>query len=241
MVIELTPRQESIFTALLREYTRRGEPIGSEEIASERNISASPATIRWELLRLQNKGLLAQPHRSAGRTPTVKGYRFFVDCLLEPQELSGREKTTLDELVSRFEEQQEELIEASLLELSHFTHAVSIFSGNGHIHSAGSGELSHEKEFHGTILGRFLELLDELEGRRLAEPFLAEIENPVEIFIGNEHPLLRRAHGKVSLVAGRCQNSRGGVLGLIGPTRMDYAHNRAVVEYLVQSLSDINE
>lgn len=243
MPLELTPRQQLIFTSLVDAYRKRGKPIGSEEIAEARHsIGVSPATIRWELLALQQKGLLAQPHRSAGRIPTPKGYRFFVDYLMEPATLSETEEHTLKELVGCFEEMREAIIESSLHELSRLTHAATFLWSEDHIHSAGSGELArHDALRANGTLANLLELLDELEGGEERTALFPEMHELIEIFIGEEHPFLRKARGKISLIAGKwrqdsLEGRSRGVLGLLGPVHMDYAHNRAVVEYLIHSL-----
>jgi heat-inducible transcriptional repressor len=84
----LTDRQELVLRRVVEEYLDGGTPVGSKLLASE--VQWGPSTIRHELARLEEQGLLAHPHTSAGRVPTQAGYRYFVDRLLarggEPQE-----------------------------------------------------------------------------------------------------------------------------------------------------------
>ena len=74
----LTAREAAILTAVLENYLRTGEPVGSKSIAQQRQNSLSPATIRHVLALLEEKGYLQQPHTSAGRLPTLAGLKYFV-------------------------------------------------------------------------------------------------------------------------------------------------------------------
>jgi heat-inducible transcriptional repressor len=78
----LTPRQELILRKVVEAYTATGVPVGSKALAADPEIAAGPSTIRHELAMLEEHGLLAHPHTSAGRVPTDAGHRFFVDRLL---------------------------------------------------------------------------------------------------------------------------------------------------------------
>jgi heat-inducible transcriptional repressor len=78
----LTPRQELILRKLVEGYLDSGQPVGSKTLAADPELHAGPSTIRTELAQLEESGLLAHPHTSAGRIPTDAGYRSFVDRLL---------------------------------------------------------------------------------------------------------------------------------------------------------------
>ncbi|PJF35881.1 MAG: heat-inducible transcription repressor HrcA [Candidatus Thermofonsia Clade 1 bacterium] len=92
---ELTERQEKILALIIREYTNKPEPVGSKFLAETYLSNLSSATIRNEMARLEELGLLAAPHTSAGRVPTEVGYRYFVRRLLS-DELPPDEKQALD-------------------------------------------------------------------------------------------------------------------------------------------------
>src|SRR5918998_1311489 len=83
----LDERKAAILRAVVEEYIETAQPVGSGAVAPQ--VGASPATVRNELSALEQEGYLRQPHTSAGRVPTDKGYRFFVDGLQEPTELEG--------------------------------------------------------------------------------------------------------------------------------------------------------
>jgi len=78
-----TDRSRRILAALVREYIATGEPVPSSQLAGAAGLGVSSATVRNELARLEEEGFVQQPHTSAGRIPTDRGYRFYVDLLLE--------------------------------------------------------------------------------------------------------------------------------------------------------------
>ena len=77
----LEERKASILRAVVQEYITTAQPVGSSVIANAPGIEVSPATVRNEMVQLERQGYLHQPHTSAGRVPTEKGYRFFVNAL----------------------------------------------------------------------------------------------------------------------------------------------------------------
>ncbi len=85
----LSPRQELVLRKVVEAYTAMGVPVGSKTLASDPELAIGPSTIRMELAVLEERGLLAHPHTSAGRVPTEAGHRFYVDRLL-PVPARGR-------------------------------------------------------------------------------------------------------------------------------------------------------
>ena len=81
--IALDPRARQLLRALVARHIRSGEPVGSQTLARHAGLDVSPATIRNILATMEDAGLLAAPHSSAGRVPTAQGYRLFVDSLLQ--------------------------------------------------------------------------------------------------------------------------------------------------------------
>src|SRR6266545_2712438 len=86
----LDDRKAAILRAVVEEYIETAQPVGSGHVAAAPGVDVSSATIRNEMAQLEAEGYLAQPHTSAGRVPTEKGYRFFVDHLRAPIRLPGR-------------------------------------------------------------------------------------------------------------------------------------------------------
>jgi len=95
MDLTLTDRMKEVLRLVIENYNQTAEPVGSLAIAKKSNLNLSSATIRNIMSELEAMGLLVQPHPSAGRIPTEKGYRFYVNYLLDVHELSGEEKQKL--------------------------------------------------------------------------------------------------------------------------------------------------
>ena len=104
--MEISERKKKILTAVVEEYIRTAEPVGSKVLAESGGLGCSSATIRNELAELVNLGYLEQPHTSAGRVPTPLGYRLYVNELMEKQKLSISETEELNE---RLEQKLREL------------------------------------------------------------------------------------------------------------------------------------
>lgn len=90
--MELTDRKKQILKIVTEEYIRSAEPIGSKAIAQQMPGKISSATIRNELADLVEMGYLEQPHTSAGRVPSAKGYRLYVNELMEHRTVSGKKR-----------------------------------------------------------------------------------------------------------------------------------------------------
>ena len=94
VTVALSDRKSKILAAVVEQYLSCGEPVGSKAIMSD-ELSVSSATIRNELSSLDDLGYLTQPHTSAGRIPTKKGYRYYLDNLMPETELSSKKKEAI--------------------------------------------------------------------------------------------------------------------------------------------------
>lgn len=92
-------RKGEILKAIVRGYVRDGEPLGSKRLVSETGLGVSAATVRADMAALEDAGYIAQPHTSAGRIPTDKGYRYFVDTLTGTAPLSPEQRAALEGLL----------------------------------------------------------------------------------------------------------------------------------------------
>ncbi|MDF2927501.1 MAG: hrcA [Paenibacillaceae bacterium] len=125
----LSERQKMILSAIVDDYIRSAEPVGSRSISKRGDVAFSPATIRNEMSDLEELGYLEQPHTSAGRIPSEKGYRYYVDHLLRQGMLS---KPDLNQVKSYFAEklqEVEQVIQQVASVLSSLTNYTSIVMG----------------------------------------------------------------------------------------------------------------
>jgi heat-inducible transcriptional repressor len=106
----LDDRKASVLRAVVREYIETAQPVGSAHVARTDNLGVSPATVRNEMAALEREGYLAQPHTSAGRVPTDKGYRFFVDQLAAPGALPAPQRQQVREFFARAHGELEQML-----------------------------------------------------------------------------------------------------------------------------------
>ena len=95
--MELSPRKKDILRAVIELYVQNAEPVGSKAVAQWAKLDVSPATIRNDMADLEEKGYLEQPHTSAGRIPSAKGYRLYVNELMGDYKLSLQETQRINE------------------------------------------------------------------------------------------------------------------------------------------------
>ena len=86
MIVEMDERKLKILQAIIRNYMATGEPVGSRTISKYTDLNLSSATIRNEMSDLEDMGYIIQPHTSAGRIPSDKGYRLYVDTMMEQKD-----------------------------------------------------------------------------------------------------------------------------------------------------------
>ncbi len=223
-------RQKSIFRIIVREYLRSAEPIGSAAIVARHDLGVSSATIRNDMAELESKGYIEQPHTSAGRVPTEQGYRYYVDEFVGTPELAANSRVQLDEqtmVVMRHE---------AAHSLRSFAKSVAQLSGETvFVHFGdesfltGMTNLVSKPEFTGSsMMAAASRVVDDLE------LIIGEVEKKptgeIEIFIGQDNPFGQDL--STVLTAIKVPNLGEGVFGILGPTRMDYDANVALMRYV---------
>lgn len=124
--MELAFRKEKILSAVVEKYVETGEPIGSKALLDLTGLDVSSATIRNELKSLDDEGYLAQPHTSAGRIPTKKGYRYYVDHLMQNKELPERIREHIDSSLSPTAQAPEVILSKTAAVLSQLCDAAAV-------------------------------------------------------------------------------------------------------------------
>ena len=125
----LDDRKTAILRAVVQEYIGTGQPVGSTHIANAPDINVSSATVRNEMAVLEQEGFLAQPHTSAGRVPTDKGYRFFVDHLTQPGRLDDVKVTQVRQFFDGAHGRLEELLARTSHLVAGLTNYASVVLG----------------------------------------------------------------------------------------------------------------
>jgi heat-inducible transcriptional repressor len=128
----LDERKATILRAVVTEYIETAQPVGSGHVASSAEVNVSSATVRNDMAALEAEGYLAQPHTSAGRIPTEKGYRFFVDQLGGPGKLGATETQQVRSFFNRTHGEMEQMLSDTSRLLSSLTHYAAVVVGPQH-------------------------------------------------------------------------------------------------------------
>ena len=235
--MEITERQKQILCQIIEEYAETAAPVGSVTMA--KLFGVSPATVRAEMARLEALGLIAQPHTSAGRVPTDAGYRFYVNNLEIEREAEPRnEERGMHALEVRVSSQSraDTAIRGAVDALVELTGNLGLATIDGQLYLAGLTRLFTQPEFGDTRrVQAVARLLDNLE------PWLREAApgEALNIFIGHENPIGKSS--EVSLIISRFKSpfSDRSDIGVLGPTRQNYARVMALVKHAGEMLEGI--
>lgn len=119
-------RKKKILQAIINDYVKYAEPVASRTIARKYNLGISPATIRNEMYDLEELGLLEQPHSSSGRIPSAKGYRYYVDYILQKENLSIEDVALLNSLWETHPNDFTDIIQNTAKIISRISHNMSM-------------------------------------------------------------------------------------------------------------------
>jgi len=235
--MKITKRQGEILNGIVADYINLAQPISSEFLEKKHKFSISPATIRIEMQKLTDAGFIFQPHTSAGRVPTDKGYRFFVDELLEKgiSELSEEfeiEKWFGEEIDSTVKFIQ--LLTKNLASASS-TLALSYLPKAKILWKEGWERVLREPEFReAECIFNFANFLKDFEEE--IENF--EVNSQIHIYIGKENPFPKAKN--FSIISSRCclPDREEGIISLLGPKRMAYDRNISLVNSLMKIFDD---
>ncbi len=240
--MDLTERQKKLLRAVIEKYIETAEPIGSETIEKEAGLGVSPATIRNEMVRLTALGYLRQPYTSAGRIPTSQGMKFFVDQLMEEKALSLKDEVAIkEELGQGTEDRFDKLLKHTTKVLADQTRSLAVATdGEGEIYASGMANILEMPEFFDIdITKTVLAMLDKIEVLNQVFGLLLP-QDQIKILFGEELglPYLEPC----GFVVVRYQSSdHAGVLGVIGPSRLNYPVVIPTMKYFAHLLGEISK
>ena len=215
--MKISERQSDILNNLIKDYIQIARPISSEFLEKKHSFGLSPATLRIEMQKLTDKGFLSQPHTAAGRVPTDKGYRFFVNELLETlRQAQGRENKPVQE--ERQYEDSFEFIKTATRFLAEGSSelALGYSAGQKIIWKEGWQDIFDEPEFSEPgLAASFAKMLEDFEDN-IEEVFSSE----TKIYIGKENPVSKSKDFSI-ITSG----FKGGFFAILGPKRMSYDKN----------------
>ncbi len=230
----MTERQQQLLKLVVDLYIRDAEPVSSLALAEDSDLGVSSATIRNELVALENDGYITSPHTSAGRIPTDKGYRFYIESFVDHD--AGRSQREQELLRRRAATRNaEQRLRQVAQELSALTgEAVVVTRAPQYAYTTGVSRLFAQPEFNDVELMRqFSGLMDAMDG--VFEPYVKQRFDDVRIFVGDQSPFGERTS---SLMISFHDDHGQGMISILGPTRMNYAYNRTLLREVQRLLSD---
>jgi heat-inducible transcriptional repressor len=233
----MTDRQQKILSAIVEQYAEVASPVGSSLLAKVFDVSS--ATIRADMAELERTGYIAQPHTSAGRVPTDKGYRFYVNNLMSnPPRETLPERRTERALATRVQQGgvPEYAIRNAVDTLVELTHNLALATIGNQLYMSGLSNLFGQPEFiNGLQVQQVAHLLDNLE------PWLHEAapNEPLSVYIGAENPIGRTAGCSLIISRFRSPFSDRSYIGTLGPTRQSYRDVMLLVSRAGQELEEV--
>lgn len=229
----MTERQAKILAAVVEQYAEVASPVGSSLLSKVFMVSS--ATIRAEMAELERLGFIHQPHTSAGRVPTDKGYRYYVNNMQESSPQPAQESRGERALTARVAGGglPERTIRNAVDTLVELTHNLGMATIGDQLYMSGLSNLFGQPEFvGGAHVQQIARLLDNLE------PWLREAapNEPLSVYIGAENPIGRSAGASLIISRFRSPYSDRSYIGVLGPTRQQYRDVMGLVEHAGRTL-----
>lgn len=235
----MNERQSQLLAAIIEEFISTALPVGSKQVVDSGKFQVSGATVRNEMQVLSDEGFIEQPHVSAGRVPTAKGYRMYVKEHMTPTKYEAQVRAKFTSLKEQYFQQkdQERAYEAVAL-LTHMAPNIA-FATVPHKHRVyylGLSNALRQPEFrtNPVLASGIAEVLEE-HLSNLLEQF--EIDEQVRYYIG-EGDILPQIESCSMMVTTYKVRGNPGVIGILGPMRMDYAYNTVALEMIAELLRD---
>jgi heat-inducible transcriptional repressor len=231
----MTERQLLILNSIIEQYAEVASPVGSSLLAKVFNVSS--ATIRAEMAELERQGLITQPHTSAGRIPTDKGYRVYVNTIADQDQQNAPARRAEKVLAARAHGGglPERTIRNTVDSLVELTHNLGIATIGNQLYMSGLSNLFGQPEFvSGSQVKQIAALLDNLE------PWLREASpnEPLSVYIGRENPIGRSAGASLIISRFRSPFSDQSYIGVLGPTRQQYRDVMSLVRHAGEELEE---
>lgn len=238
--VNFETRRKAVLSAAINRYIHEAEPVASEEIASEFDLSS--ATIRNIFSDLEEGGFLTHPYTSGGRVPTQKGYRYYVDFLIQQMELLDEEKKDIlreyRREICRLEETLEKTTEI-ISAITHYAGIVSFLEWQDKFLYRGLSRILEQPEFRDSDKIRILIKAIEDKQRLLGIINRDAGDEKVRVYIGSELECPEMENCSLVISSYRRKNRPSGRLAVLGPVRMEYSKIIPAVEYISCVLTEI--
>lgn len=225
----MNTRQKQLLNLVIENHIQTAQPIGSKFLVAEKLVDCGEATVRNELRVLEEEGYLTHPHTSAGRMPTELGYKYYLDQMdwnkIKPKKKDSEELTMAQDKTDQ--KQFQKNLAKILANISNETVLISFSSDS--IYYTGLSNLFSKPEVAVLNLAADVSaVFDRCED--CVRDFYDQVENDIKFYVGAEHPF----GSMLSVASFRFGDS---LLALLGPIRMDYKRNYALLNIVHQLLN----
>ncbi|MFA7314622.1 MAG: transcription repressor HrcA [Candidatus Magasanikbacteria bacterium] len=222
----LDERKSKILELIIENYTKSAEPVGSSFLVDNCNLELSGATIRNEMRDLEENGYLTHPHTSSGRIPTEKGYRYYVENIMQFKTISKKIAEDFDNVS---EEKINDELKTIAKNISEKTgNSVIIAFGPGSLYYTGIKNLFSQPEFHDySYMVSVTAIFDQCEDM-IEDIYKNILKDKPSILIGESNPF----GSMCGLVGAKLKNNI--LFIVLGPVRMDYSTNYTLLDYLIK-------
>ncbi len=227
----MNERQSQLLAAIINEFIHTALPVGSKQIIEGGQFKVSGATIRNEMQVLSEEGFIHQPHVSAGRIPTAKGYRVYVHECMAPTKHEQTARSQFASLKEQYfrKKDQEQVYEAvAILSRMISNVAFATVPHKDQVYFLGLANALRQPEFQQDPL-LASDIVEVLETRLSDVLNAAEIDEKTRYYIGDEH-ILSSVSSCSMIVSSYAVRGEKGVIGILGPMRMDYAYNTVALD-----------
>ena len=238
-MIDLTARQVQILRAIIEEFIETAEPVGSDTIDKKFNIGVSPATIRNEMVYLQDQEYLKKSHASAGRIPSSKAMKLFVNELMKEKELSVADEVSAKEKIWKSRDVLGDLLYETTRVMADKSHALCVaITDDRKLYHSGFANLLSMPEFYDIeVMRHVLQAIEEVSVLDEIFDFGAN-ENPIQITfgseLGNKHlESIAAIYMRINAGQHSCK------LGVIGSARFDYSYIIPMMKYFKALIEDL--
>ncbi|MDP3970931.1 MAG: winged-helix domain-containing protein [bacterium] len=225
----LSDRKNALLSAIIEQYVATARPIGSKMLAENHDFDISSATIRNEMKELEDLGMITHPHTSAGRIPTEKGYRYYVEHFVNKQaKLAKKVAQAFDDFAQQADHVVREVqIKYMAKELAELTsEAVLVRFGAHSFYYTGISNIFRKPEFSDTeMIYSLSELVDHFDD--VLE--MLGVTEGIDILIGKDNPISKMCS---TLVTEYGAEDNSGVIAILGPMRMNYQQNYGLLKHV---------
>jgi heat-inducible transcriptional repressor len=223
-------RKKLILNTIIKEHIKTGAPVGSGVLVDKYKLKVSPATVRNEMAELEDEGFIIQPYTSAGRIPTEKAYKMYL-AGLKAKSLGRAEAAMFNKLLANKDE----------LSFKDTAKAMARLSGNAvfwafyrhNLYYTGISNLLKQPEFsHPDLIYDISLIIDRVD--EIIDNIFDDVKHSPYILLGSDNPF---GNFCGTVLTKYKADGKTGMFGILGPMRMDYEKNLALVDFISKKIS----